>query len=230
MNLSNYVTFVKAHEKLLIIAALILFGLHLYGSGLNAWVEHEKRQDDVALETAKTSAAKNIDVQQQLADLQKQISVSNATNQAALQQRVVDTQKQKAADDALAGQQLAVRLQALLVVNPGDVTWSPVQGNLVFTENAGHKVADVVDDKNKLQGDVQNLQEIITGDQSVIAKQTDAIVSGNIALADEKKAHVADVDLLKAQSHGQYMKGLKHGYILGLASGELIRFFLTKKF
>lgn len=230
MNLSNYVTFIKAHEKLLIIAALVLFGLHLYGSGLSAWVDHVKRQDDVALETARTSAAKYAEVQQQLTDLQKQVVAINANLQSAMAARAVDTQKQKETDNKLAGQELAARLQTLLVVNPGDVTWSPVQGDLIFTENAGHKVADIADDNKKLQADTQDLKQIISGDQTVIGKQTDTIVSANIALADEKTAHQKDVDLLKAQSHGQYMKGFKRGFIVGAVTGELLRFFLTKKF
>jgi hypothetical protein len=226
----KYLSLLKAHEKLLIFVALVLFGLHLYGSGLNAWVEHEKRQDDVALETAKTSAAKYVEVQQQLSDVQKQASIDRANLNAAMATRAVDTQKQKEADDKLAGQELAARLQALLVVNPGDVTWSAIQGDLVFTENAGHKVADVVDDNKKLQADAQDLKQIISSDQTVIVKQTDTIVSANVALADEKNAHQKDVDLLKAQSHGQYMKGLKHGVVIGLAASEILRFLFTKTF
>lgn len=230
MNLSNYVTLVKTHEKLLIFVALVLFGLHLYGSGLQAWVNHEKRQDDVALEAAKNSAEKYAATQQQLTDLQKQVAATNANVQAAMAQRAIDTQKQKEADDKLAGQELAARLQALLVVNPGDITWSPTQGDLVFTENAGHKVADVVDDNKKLQADADSLKQIISGDQSVIAKQTDTIVSANIVLADEKTAHAKDIDLLKAENHQQYMKGFKRGFIVGIITGEAIRFFFTKKF
>lgn len=230
MTLEKYISFFKAHEKILVIVIAALLLLHLYGSGLQAWVDHDKRQDDVALETAKTSAAKSVEVQQQLTDLQKQIAATNTHLDSVMAQRAADNQKQKDTDDKLAGQELAARLQALLVVSPGDVTWSPVQGDLVFTENAGHKVADIVDDNTKLTADVQDLQQKLTGDQSVISKQAEAVISANISYVDEVKAHKADVDLLKAENHKQYMKGLKHGIIIGLVGGEALRFFFTKKF
>lgn len=208
MTLEKYIQFFKTHEKILIVAFIALVAWHIYGSGLNAWVDHEKRQDDIALETAKNSASKYAEVQQQLSDLTKQVAASMA-------QRAVDTQKQKEADDKLAGEQLAARLRALLTVNAGDVTWSPVQGDLVFTENAGRAVADVVDDKNKLQADVKDLQ-------SVIVKQTDAIVSANIALGDEKKAHQADVNLLNAEMKTKWRSGFKWGFGAGIGTAVAI--------
>jgi hypothetical protein len=211
----KYLAWIKAHEKILIIAVLVLFGLHVYDSAKQAWVEHDKRQADVAHDTALASSLQSAQVQEQLTDLKKQIAASDAATKAAMAQRDIDTRKQKEADDALAGQQLAVRLQALLHVTPPDVTWSPVQGDLVFTLPAAHAVADVVDDKNKLTADYADLQTRLSGQQSVVAKQDDAIVSANLALADEKTSHEKDVKLLNAQMHGQYTKGLKHGIIIG---------------
>lgn len=222
MTLDSYIKFFKAHEKSLILAAVLLFAWHLYGSGLNAWVDHEKRQDAVAIEVAKTSAAKNVEVQQQLSDLQKQIAVTNAHLDSAMAQRAADNQKQKDEDSKLAGEQLAARLRALLPVNAGDVTWSSIQGDLIFTENAGHAVTNVVDDKNKLQSDVQDLQQKLSGDQAVLVKQTDAIVSANLALSDEKKAHAADVSLLNEEMHTKWRNGFKWGYIAGAISTVVV--------
>lgn len=230
MTLEKYIQFFKAHEKPLIVVVICLVIWHLYGSGLNAWVDHQKRQDDVALITAKNSADKYAEVQQQLSDLTKQVTATNAALDVARAQRAVDTQKQKEVDDKLAGEQLAARLRALLPVNAGDVTWSAIQGDLIFTENAGHAVADVVDDKNKLQADVQGLQQELSGDQSVIVKQTDAIVSANIALADEKKAHQADVNLLNAEMHTKWRSGFKWGYAAGIGSAVVIEKIFGLKF
>src|SRR6266699_1067289 len=184
MTFEGYLTWIKTHEKLIIIVALVLFGLHVYDSARQAWVDHDKRLADQAHEAAEI-------------------------------QRGIDTQKQKQADDALAGQQLATRLQALLAVMPQDVAWSPTQGNLTFSLPAAHTVADVVDDKNKLTADVQGLQTELKNDESVLMKQTDAIVSANLALADEKKSHEKDTNLLKAEMHGQWLKGFKWGLIAG---------------
>jgi hypothetical protein len=221
-SLDSYIKWVKAHEKLIIIAVLVLFGLHVYDTARQAYVDHLKRQDDVAAQTAQASNLQNAQTLEQLADLRKQVTATNAALDATLAQRAVDNQKQKKADDALAGQQLAARLQSLLNVNPGDVTWSPTPGNLTFSLPAAHDVADVIDDKNKLTADVQDLQTKIKGDESVIVKQTDAIVSANLALADEKNFHQKDVALLKGEMHGQFMKGFKWGYIAGAVSTVVV--------
>jgi hypothetical protein len=222
MTFEGYLTWIKTHEKLIIVAVLVLFSLHVYDSARQAYIDHLKRQDDVAALTAQASSLQNIQTQEQLADLRKQVDATNVALKAAEAQRVIDIQKQKQADDALAGQQLATRLQTLLAVHPGDVTWSPVQGNLTFSLPAAHDVADVVDDKNKLTADVQDLQTQIKGDESVIMKQTDAIVSANLALADEKNFHQKDVNLLKGEMHDRWLKGFKWGVITGAVGAVVV--------
>lgn len=222
MTFEGYLTWVKTHEKLIIIGALVLLSLHVYDSARQAYVDHLKRQDDVAAQTAQASSLQSAQTQEQLADLRKQVDATNAAVKASEAQRVIDTKKQKQADDALAGQQLAARLQVLLNVNPGDVTWSPTPGNLTFSLPAAHDVADVIDDKNKLTADVQDLQTQLKGDESVIVKQTEAIVSANLALADEKNFHKKDVDLLNAEMKGQWRKGFKWGLIVGTVGTVIV--------
>jgi hypothetical protein len=222
MTFNDYLTWVKTHEKLIIITVLVLFGLHVYDSAQRAWIDHDKRQADIAHEAAQTSSLQSAQVQEQLADLRKQVDTANASLKAAEAQRAIDTQKQKQADDVLAGAQLAARLQALLNVNPGDVTWSSISGDLVFTLPAAHEVADVVDDKNKLTADVQGLQAQLQGEASVIVKQTDAIVSANLALVDEKNSHDKDVKLLNAEMRGKWLKGFKWGVIVGTVGSVVV--------
>jgi hypothetical protein len=222
MTFEGYLTWIKTHEKLLIVAALVLFSLHVYDSARQAYVDHLKRQDDVAAQTAQASNLQNIQIQEQLTDLRKTVDAQIASLKAADTQRAIDTQKQKQTDDALGGQQLAARLQSLLNVNSGDVTWSPTPGTVIFSLPAAHDVADVVDDKNKLTADVQSLQTQLKDENSVVIKQTDAIVSANVAFADEKKFHEKDVDLLNAKMHRQWMKGFKWGVVAGTVGTAVV--------
>ena len=219
--LEGYLKFLKGHEKLVIIAVLVLFGLHVYDSARQTWIDHDKRQAETAHEVAQASNLQNVQVQEQLSDLKKQIDAADARTQAAMAQRAIDVQKQKEADDKLAGQELATRLQALLHVTPPDVTASPINGNLVFTPPAAHAVADAVDDKNKLTADVQDLQTRLSGRMAELAKQTDAIVSANVALADEVKSHKKDVDLMNQEMKTKWRSGFKWGFITG-AVGTVI--------
>lgn len=215
MIFENYLKWIKAHERLIIIAILVLFSWRVYDSARQAYVDHLKRQDDVAAQAAQVSNAASVQVQQQLADLKKQVDSQTAATNAAMVQRAVDVQKQKQSDDALAGQQLAARLQVLLSVTPQDVTWSPIQGDLVFTPPAAHAVADAVDDRNKLTADVVSLNSELDGQKSLVVEQTTAIVSANLALVDEQKSHKKDVDLLNQQMKTKWQNGFKWGVIVG---------------
>lgn len=222
MIFENYLKWIKAHEKLIIIAVLVLFSLHVYDTARQAYVDHLKRQDDVAAQAAQASSTASTQVQAQLADLKKQVDSQTAATNAAMAQRAVDVQKQKQSDDALAGQQLAARLQVLLNVTPQDVTWSPIQGDLVFTPPAAHAVADAVDDRNKLTADVTSLNSELDGQKSLVVEQTTAIVSANLALADEQKSHKKDVDLLNQQMKTKWRNGFKWGIITGTVGAVIV--------
>lgn len=224
----KYLKFIETHKPLLIVALSAFVLWHMYGDGLKAWVAHDQRQANIAAQKVQVDALNNAQLQEKLSDLQNQVNQTNADLKAAMAQRAIDVQKQKDADDKLAGQELAARLQALLNVTPQDVQWSPINGDVVFSLPAAHDVADVVDDKNKLTADVRDLQTQLAGETKVANDAQGVIVGLNIQLADEKVSHEKDVNLEKAKAHGAWMRGFKWGTIAGVIGGEAVRIIFHK--
>lgn len=225
----GYLVFLKAHEKLLIILLAAGMLYHVYGAGLQAWVNHDQRQSDIAAQKVKADADSNKAFQDQLNQLAIDTKKQLDDIKASMQQRDADTQKQKKADDAMSPVEIAVRLQKLLAVGPQEVTWSPITGDVQFTPNAAHIDADALEDLSQLKADKAQLTTALTNEQTLNATQAEFITKKTQELADEKTSHQKDVDTLKAENHKQYMKGLKHGVVIGLISGEILRFVFTKK-
>jgi len=225
----GYLVFFKAHERLLIVvlAAGLLF--HLYGAGLQAWIDHDKRVSDVAAKKVQTDAVQNAQLETELNQLRDSVKQQSADIQKAMQQRAADTAKQKKADDSMAPEELTARLQKLLNVSPQDVTWSPITGNVTFTPSAAHLDADALEDLNQIKADKVNLQAEVTNGQTLINSQANFITQKEVELADEKKSHQDDVKTLKAENKKQYLRGLKHGIIIGVISGEVLRIIFTHK-
>lgn len=225
----GYIVFLKAHEKLLIILLAAGMLYHVYGAGLQAWVNHDQRQSDIAAQKVKADADSNKAFQDQLNQLAIDTKKQLDDIKASMQQRDADTQKQKKADDAMSPVEIAIRLQKLLAVGPQEVTWSPITGDVQFTPNAAHIDADALEDLSQLKADKAQLTTALNNEQGLNAKQAEFITKKTQELADEKTSHQKDVDTLKAENHKQYMKGLKHGVVIGLISGEILRFVFTKK-
>src|ERR1700687_5412530 len=88
---SVWATFVKAHEKLLIIVLGAFLAFHFYSKGLDAWIQHDQRNA-----TAANTQAKSLETQ--LATLQAQNVQLSARIDQAMQQRAIQTIIQKKAD------------------------------------------------------------------------------------------------------------------------------------
>ena len=200
-------TWVKAHEKLLLI--LVSAGLvwHLYGTGLQAWIQHDQK----AATQANTESQA---LQTQLAALQAQNAQLNAKIDLAMQQRAVQTVIQKKQDDNLEPAELAARIQTQLGVGTVkyETTTVPITGELVFSNDASHKVARDEDDLIQAKADVIDLNTKLTSCQSLN-------VAGDKALMAEKTAHQDDVKLLKAENHRSWMRGFKWGAVAGFVGG-----------
>jgi hypothetical protein len=225
----GYLVFLKAHEKLLIILLAAGMLYHVYGAGLQAWVNHDQRQSDIAAQKVKADADSNKAFQDQLNQLAIDTKKQLDDIKSSMQQRDADTQKQKKADDAMSPVEIAIRLQKLLAVGPQEVTWSPITGDVQFTPNAAHIDADALEDLSQLKADKAQLTTALTNEQTLNATQAEFITKKTQELADEKTSHQKDVDTLKAENHKQYMRGFKHGTIFGIISGEVLRLLFTKK-
>lgn len=229
MNLSSYVTFVKAHEKLLIVALGGFLAFHFYGSALNAWIDHDKRQATAASQKVVADDTSNATLAAQVLAQAKKNQADLADLDRKMAQLEASTAAQKKADDVMIPAALAERLQTLLKVGPQDVTASPVTGDLVFTPIAAHIDADALEDLQKAKTDVADLNIELLSEKNLSTLQSQQVVGLQTQIVDEKISHKKDVDLERAKGKRSFLRGVRVGIVVGAAGVEAIRLFIFHK-
>lgn len=226
MSLSSYITFLKAHEKLLIIAFAGFLALHFYGAGLNAWIDHDKREATTAAQKVADDAASNAKINAAVADAKKQNDATLAQINREMAILEANTAKQKKADDIMIPADLAQRLQTVLKVGPQEVTASPVTGDLVFTPSAAHAVADDLEDLQAAKTNLADLNIELLSEKNLNTLQATQVAGLQTELVDEKLSHQKDVDLERAKSKRSWFRGFRLGVVVGAVGGIAISHWL----
>jgi len=229
--LEHWITWFKAHERLVLLLAAGFFGIYFYGKGLDFLVKHDKVQADIATQQAQIAAQKVSDDQQrnqqnlaQLAQLQNSFNSLSLQVAASMQQRAARTTEEKRTSDNASSAELAVIIQKRLGV--GTIKVEPSSANvpdtLQYSLDAAHADADKLADLEQAQGDVKDLNTKLVACQNVTDKQADTITDLNNTIADsktalgtEQKSHADDVKLLKAEKKKAWLNGFKWGAITG---------------
>jgi hypothetical protein len=231
--LTSYITWIKAHERLLIVLIGAFLVFHFYGDVLNAWSEHDKRQiaaqQAIALSAQQKTALDtqaNTQLSQQLSDLRSQYSGLSKQIQLASAKRTQDVISQEKQNDASTSAQIAARTATIIRVEPQEITANSSDGTITFTSAAAHVNINQLEDGIKAEADVLDLNKQIGACTALSAKQDDAIAGINKQLSDEKLSHQADVkleqantQLAKVEGKRQFRKGLKIGAIVGFIGG-----------
>ena len=220
--LSSYVTFIRAHEKLLIIALSGFLIFHFYGAALNAWIHHDDTLAAIAATQVKTDTTQTVALQQQVTLLQQQVAASNAALIAAIKTRNTQTQQQQQIDKTLPLPALASRWESLAQLQPTDINSTTVPGQLVVSDAGSRATVQLLEEVPTLQANVKAEQTEIDNDQLIITKQGALIMQLNKDLTDEKASHVADVKLEKAKGKRSFIRGLKIGFGIGFIAGAYI--------
>lgn len=218
--LTNYLTWFKAHERLLVIAVGALLLMHFYDKGLDAWQQHDQRIAAATTTQVTTDTTANKDLTAQLAQMKTDAETRNAQLDAEIRQKITGLAKQQAADAQSTQAQILARWQALLPMKPGAV--QPNGGNDILTSDAANQTVQALEKIPVLETQVADLDAKILIDDQIIGKQDDLITGLNTQLVDEKKSHVADVNLEKIKSKKSFIKGLKIGIIIGAVGTEVI--------
>lgn len=208
--MNTYLTWFKAHERFLLFVLAGVLVFHIWGSALTAWVDHDKR-------TASVLDTQNKQAQEALATQIQSTQALNARIDSLMRQRALDTQKQKQIDDAAKASDLAARTALLLKIKPEDVSASPVDNTLVLNNDAAHANVNALEDLQQSNADVLDLS-------TKLGACTVLNASEATALTDEKKAHVADVNLEKAKTKKAFWSGFKWGAITGFVGGVAAHF------
>lgn len=216
--LTHYIAWLKSHEKVLIIVLGAWLAFHFYGSGLNAWIEHDKRNATIAQQKVQNDSTANQQLTQQVADLKQQLATLSAQAQARQQERIVVVQQQKEKIQQAPPSELAASIAGLINVPPAEVT-ATAEGQIQLTQDAAKADATQLIDGHAAQDELVDVKSELVACSAVTKKDDDLITGLNTQLKDEQASHKADVNLEKAKAKKAWLSGFKWGAIAGFVGG-----------
>ena len=234
--LSKVSTYIKAHERLIIIVLCLATGIFAYQKAAGLIAQHDQNVASVAhatlqaqVDTVKAQAANNAAEDAQYQQLASQLAIANASLAAAIAQRNVVTVKQQALDKTLAPADLATRWAGLLHAPASDIQSAPA-GITVTPPVATQTVvaldlipgleANLADEKTIAAGGVTQITNL-SALNSGLNKQIDGL---NAEMTDQTKACTADKNLLKAQARKSKLHWFIGGFVTGIATRLLFKF------
>lgn len=220
--LDNWIKAVKAHEKLLLSLGVGLFLLKLYGSGLNAWVNHDVRASNIEAQKVQVDVASNKTLADQLASLQVQVANQSATLAKAISDRNTQVVQQQKNDASMTDIELAARWATLIKVTPQEVTTSSVPNTLQVSDNAAHATVDQLETLPACQANLADIQTELASEKGLVSTQSASITGLNGQLVDERASHVADVNTEKVKARRSFLRGFKLGAIAGFIGGLFV--------
>jgi hypothetical protein len=220
--LQHWITFVKAHEKLLIVALAGFLVYHISTKGIDAWVAHDTAKSNAAAITVKTDTTVTDALKSQIETLQSTVASQNATMLAAIAATQKSVKNAQNSDATLSQADLAARIAKLVNIPQQDIVPDTTTHNLDLTQTGAVSVAQQLELVPALQSEVESLNTIVTNDTTVIAGQNNLIAQLNKDVTDAKAQDVQDVKTLKAQNKKSFLHGLKVGAIGGFIAGVFV--------
>lgn len=221
--LRHWITFVKAHEKLLIIALAGFLVYHISTKGIDAWVAHDTAKSNAAANVVKVDTTETDALKSQIATLQTTVSSQNATLLAMIATTQKSVKNAQNSDANLSQADLAARIAKLVNIPQQDIVPDTTTHNLDLTQTGAVSVAQQLELVPALQSEVTSLNTIVTNDATVIAAQNTLITQLNKDVTDAKAKDADDVKTLKAQNKKSFLRGLKIGAIGGFIAGVFVR-------
>jgi hypothetical protein len=188
-------SWLKVHERLLLVlSALVVFFL-LVTHGINAWEAHDAKKVTAAQTVVAVDTSKDVALQAQVDALSSQIANQNKTLQAALAVKLK-------ADTTISAPVAAQKLGGT----------SPDATTVSLPIDAARKDVAQLDTLPVVQ------QELVT-ETSLASSQQALIVGLQQTQVDKDKVCQAQIADLKVKSKKSFLRGLKWGFIAGVTLG-----------
>jgi hypothetical protein len=218
-----YAKWLKAHEKLILIATLAIVTWHFGEKIINAWDNHDKRIADIQQQKINADETANKALKEQLETLKAQVAIANAKADQAIATKHAETLKRQEVDANLPLPDLANRWSALLALSQGALT-ATSPDTVTVSNEAAHKTVNELEKIPDLQNNITQLQVKYDGCVGVTSKQTDVITGLNVQLSDEKVGRKLDAKVAADKQRKSWRSGFKWGYGAGIATVVAIKF------
>ena len=212
----HWVTFIKGHERLVIIVGVGILLFHFGEKGLAAWEAHDARQANIAQQQVNSDKATNVALAQQLAELKIQVDGVTALAKQAILQKHEETKKQQQVDQNLPLPELGNRWVTLLQpdVKPTDIQVA-ANNSLTVNENAARVTVKQLETIPDMLERVVQTDAELAGCNQVRQKQDETIVALNKTVDDTNKARVEDAKVAKDAQRKAGRKWFKIGFVTG---------------
>ena len=217
-DIGQWTAFVKAHEKVLLAIVLCLTLIHFgdkaysaYGDRLKAAAHADQQKID---QLQKSNAKLESDLAALKAAVDARAQIDNQKIVAA-KNTIVVRQKQ---DAALPLPELARHWNVdLLHLPPASITPS-TNGNLSVSTDAAHATVNELEKVQPLEEQLVATNDKLQGCTDVRTKQDADIAGLKSTLAEVQHARVDDAKQAKHDQRAAYLKGLKHGIVIGVVA------------
>jgi hypothetical protein len=223
------VSWIKTHERLIIVFMVLLFGAFLGNKWLDtsaaktaAAATFAAQQAAEAKQSAGVAAQQAVQVQQQYQAMLEVLQKQNAALAQAVTQRDAILGQQQTADKKMSPTQLTQRWAALVpstmpIATPTgvSVTTADAQSTVVQLENVPVLTQNLKDET----AIAANLQSELDAQAKVVVEDSVLISALNTEIAANDKACKAEVASVKADARKGKVKWFKIGYVAGLVSG-----------
>jgi TolA-binding protein len=213
----HWVTFIKGHEKLLIVAISALVLIHLGDKAYDAYGQHLK--NNVTVDNQKIAQIEADNAKQQatlanmIADLQKRIATDEAKIATAKQTVIIKQQQ----DAALPLPELSAHWQSMLSLPEGSIT-PQTNGTVAVTTDAAHATVNELEKVGPLQDQLTARTDEFNA-CVVTSTQKDTVITGlKSDVVAVQKGRDDDAKQAKHDIRHAYWRGFKHGFIVGVAA------------
>jgi hypothetical protein len=223
--IGHWVTFIKGHEKLLlaVIAALVL--IHL---GDKAYDAYGKKLTNEQLATN----AQIVLVEKSNADIQAKLEQLKATVelQAKIDDAKIAAAKQRAAtavkvDAALPLPDLSKHWEDMLKLPSGSIA-PQTNGTVAVATDAAHTTVAELEKIPSLTEELNATQDKFTGCVAVKTQLETQVIGLKNSIDLEKQGRAEDAKVAKHNQRKSYMRGLKHGFIIGVGVAIAVKAFI----
>jgi hypothetical protein len=228
--LGEIVGYLKHHEKLIALVAILVVGWFAYGKIINYWEKHDQRVYDKAVITLQAQVDQNkavADANAKLAAdykaLAEQVSMQYAQLQQAMVVRDAATKKQQLIDRTLPPDALAARWQELVTL-PLQSVQPRTDATFSVTAPAAAETVVMLEEVPKLKADLQDSQTQTTNVQGQVVK-AESVITGlhtqidglNVQIVDQQKVCTAQLNLEKVKTR----KAKRSWFVRGAVAGGI---------
>ncbi len=241
-------TFLKAHENLLITVIVCIALLWGVSKGLSAWQAHDQMQLNQLEKQVADDKTQLVQASQNVAEVKAQATADKAASaqmvaamaaqntalNTAIQNRDKQTQTQQQTDLHASIPALSQRFMTLVPgINPADMKVAPDAKTVTIGQDTAEKtvaqlelVPQLTQDNKDLQTEIKNMQGELASVQGyntvlegVVAAEDKQVALLEKAATDSDKACDARVEVEKVKGKRSFFRGLKIGVVVGFLGG-----------